>query len=294
MNRNRIAILAIVIAGIGLIGLFGMWLFSKPSATVSGSPDNKFSVKELNPYQYDISISKDKIWHDTGIWIGDKIQEIRIWTIPNNPRQPFIVKIGNQEFKSKLVTNKSMSVFFIKVEVGENGLHLESEQKIFLMVDEAAQAAELRLKVEMSDTITKDDFSPEEIYTWQGDVLGNATWYQTGIWMKKNEILQVKASGNVMWWTAPPNGLFSGDVGPDGCALTPVQIWNQLNRPEVANRFPMPSANGGALIMMIGTKKYKAGSSATIKAEEDGFVMFQVNDEHVEDNTGAFHVEVKK
>jgi|GEM_PF-5715157 len=300
MNHRHLATIAVVIACLGLIGLYSLWSSYRQGAITANSPGSKLSVKEITPYEYDVSIPKDGKWYDTGIWVGDKIQQVRIWTTPNNPRQPFSVKIGEQEFKARLVTDdKSLSAFLAKIELGDNGLKLESEQKIFLKVDDSAQAEALGLKVNLSDEKTPNDLPilgvQERTFVWEGDVPGNVSWLQTGLWVRKNETLKISASGRVAWWPNPPmeaRNTITGTAPPDGETSTVADLWR--NNPDHIKAFPAPYDRPGCLVMMIGPNVYRVGSYAVIQPMEDGQVTFQVNDSQVADNTGLFHVVVKK
>jgi hypothetical protein len=108
----------------------------------------------------------------------------------------------------------------------------------------------------------------------------NATerWTDTGIYVEAGDDLRVTASGTIGLSSdgtdqASPRGAASGRRAPDG---------------------PLPQQVAGALIGRVGQGApfYIGDGSSRIRAPESGRLFLGVNDDYLDDNTGAFRVTV--
>ena len=110
-------------------------------------------------------------------------------------------------------------------------------------------------------------------------VSANQAWTNTGITVKKGDRVSFQTTGQISF------GQSSGQsAGPDGNA-------------DVKNpAYPVPVAGAGALIGKVGNSAaFPIGSNtAPITMPADGRLMLGINDDVLNDNSGAFSVVVKK
>jgi len=107
----------------------------------------------------------------------------------------------------------------------------------------------------------------------------NQAWTDTGITVKKGDRLSFQGTGQISF------GQSAGQTaGPDGNA-------------DVKNAsYPVPVAGAGALIGKVGNSAaFPIGSNtAPITMPADGRLMLGINDDQLNDNSGAFSVVVRK
>lgn len=110
-------------------------------------------------------------------------------------------------------------------------------------------------------------------------VRANQAWTDTGITVKKGDRVSFQTTGQISFGQSP-----SQSAGPDGNA-------------DVKNpAYPVPVAGAGALIGKVGNSAaFPIGSNtAPITMPADGRLMLGINDDVLNDNSGAFSVVVKK
>lgn len=118
---------------------------------------------------------------------------------------------------------------------------------------------------------------------WRISLSPKDRWFYTNINVTKGSTINISATGFVTW--APPGGRnMSPRVGPNG------------TRPPFAedkNRFPMPEAGCGSLIMRVADSKYFVGEGGAIKVNESGIIQLMINDDVLSDNSGGFSVDIE-
>lgn len=129
-------------------------------------------------------------------------------------------------------------------------------------------------------------FIPEANRLWQIHLNGTENWHDTGIAIKQGQIINITATGRIIWNPNPENN--NTTAGPDG---VPYNAY-RLQQPQ---DFPMPEANVASLIMRIGTMQYAVGSKANIQVRESGTIQLMINDRYsgLPDNTGDLSVRVE-
>lgn len=112
-------------------------------------------------------------------------------------------------------------------------------------------------------------------------VSGRAGWKDTGITVRAGQTIYIEASGEVRW----------GDGRRDGPS-------GERNSPENAGR-PMPNRPAAALIGSVGTSGdpgsgvfFIGDDEGGLRMRSDGTLFLGVNDDYLQDNTGAFRVTV--
>lgn len=112
---------------------------------------------------------------------------------------------------------------------------------------------------------------------WSVSLSARDRWFDTGIFVERGATVKLSATGSAVW--APPGGRdMSGTVGPNG------------TRPPFESdrdRFPVPYAGCGALVMRIGSSTYLVGEKNSVKADESGTIRLMVNDDVLDDNRAA-------
>ncbi|HLU68965.1 MAG TPA: hypothetical protein VKZ63_21935 [Kofleriaceae bacterium] len=108
------------------------------------------------------------------------------------------------------------------------------------------------------------------------DVPGTQTWTDTGIDVSAGELLEIAASGTVIFRA-------SDTVGPDGFAPDDHDEWNEL-----------PCADHASLIGRIGRDgaPFPVGSQRWVLAPRAGRLYLGTNDRDVANNGGAFAVRI--
>ena len=122
----------------------------------------------------------------------------------------------------------------------------------------------------------------EAVATWMGTVPGNVRWTETGLDVQPGDTLRFSATGRVR--PGPKDDRTWGrPVGPSGMDIRPGFI-------------PVSGARHTCLIGRIGAngKLFAIGASKQVTVrEETGRLWLSVNDENVNDNSGAFRVTVR-
>ena len=105
-------------------------------------------------------------------------------------------------------------------------------------------------------------------------------WTETGIEVKQGDMLDISATGKILWKLQGSMG-----CGPDG--VSPF-----MEEPGK----PIPGANTGSLIARIGPdgQSIFVGSRKKIIAPKAGKIYLGVNDGNLKDNDGEFRVWIKK
>ena len=110
-------------------------------------------------------------------------------------------------------------------------------------------------------------------------VYADRQWTDTGINVRAGDVIRFDPTGTIMW----------GPGRQDGPA-------GENDSPYNRNR-PLPNQAGGALIGRIGTGSgdmfYVGGDRGTFRARTSGRLYLGVNDDHLQDNSGAFRVMVE-
>jgi hypothetical protein len=110
-------------------------------------------------------------------------------------------------------------------------------------------------------------------------VYANRQWTDTGINVRAGDVIRFDPTGTIEW----------GPGRQDGPA-------GEYNSPYNRNR-PLPNQAGGALIGRIGTGSgdmfLVGGDRGTFRARTSGRLYLGVNDDHLQDNSGAFRVVVE-
>jgi hypothetical protein len=104
----------------------------------------------------------------------------------------------------------------------------------------------------------------------------NQPWIDTGIAVRRGDLLVFNATGDIM--LAP--GVSSGVNGTSAFE---------------SRTYPVPTASAGALIGRVGGAAFVIGSGTQpIAMPSDGRLMLGVNDDHFDDNTGFFSVVITR
>lgn len=129
-------------------------------------------------------------------------------------------------------------------------------------------------------------FIPEANRLWPIHLNGTENWHDTGIAVKQGQIINITATGRIVWNPNPENN--NTTAGPDGVPYNGYR----LQQPQ---DFPMPEANVASLIMRIGNMQYAVGSKASIQVRESGTIQLMINDRYsgLHDNTGDLSVRVE-
>jgi hypothetical protein len=110
-------------------------------------------------------------------------------------------------------------------------------------------------------------------------VYSDRQWTDTGINVRAGDVIRFDPSGTIQWG---PNR----QDGPAG----------ENNSPYNRNR-PLPNQAGGALIGRIGTGTgdmfFVGGDRGTFRARTSGRLYLGVNDDYLQDNSGAFRVVIE-
>jgi len=105
----------------------------------------------------------------------------------------------------------------------------------------------------------------------------NQTWTNSGIDVRRGDVIHFRASGNV---TLSQNG---DDYG------TPAGA----NSGRMAGNSPLPGVTGGLLIGRVGNgRPFAIGAESDVTMPANGRLYFGVNDDDVRDNVGDFVVEM--
>lgn len=131
-----------------------------------------------------------------------------------------------------------------------------------------------------SDPVIRSSVTIRSNGSWRILLSAKDLWFDTNIRVVKDSVVNLRASGLVIW--APP-GATPWRVGPNG-TRPPYE--------EDKRRFPLPDAGCGSLIMRVGSSTYFVGEGASIKVNEAGKVQLMVNDDVLSDNSGSFIVDV--
>jgi hypothetical protein len=108
-------------------------------------------------------------------------------------------------------------------------------------------------------------------------VEANRAWTDTGLVVNAGERLSFNVNGTVAIGTGA--GM---TAGPDGNKEMPPNV-----------RFPVPNMAVGGLIARIGSgRPFAIGSARSIEMPDGGRLFLGVNDDHFEDNSDGFDVEV--
>lgn len=120
-------------------------------------------------------------------------------------------------------------------------------------------------------------------YQWRISLSPKDHWFDTDITVSQGALINISATGLVTW--ALPGGRnMSSTVGPNG---------TRAPFAEDNNRFPMPNAGCGSLIMRIGNATHFVGDSLSLNASESGRILLMVNDDVLSDNSGGFSVVIE-
>jgi len=105
----------------------------------------------------------------------------------------------------------------------------------------------------------------------------NQTWSNSGIDVRRGDVIHFRASGNVTLSQNP------GDYG------TPAGA----NSGRMAGNSPLQGVTGGILIGRVGNSRpFVIGAESDVTMPANGRLYLGVNDDDVRDNTGAFVVEM--
>jgi hypothetical protein len=106
---------------------------------------------------------------------------------------------------------------------------------------------------------------------------GSRTWTNTGVDVRRGDVIHFRASGNMTLSTnqsdvATPAGSTSG---------------------RMAGNSPLPGVTGGMLIGRVGNGlPFAVGAEADVTMPANGRLFLGVNDDDVRDNVGSFVVEI--
>ena len=110
-------------------------------------------------------------------------------------------------------------------------------------------------------------------------VYADRQWTDSGITVRAGDVIRFDPTGTIQWG---PNR----QDGPAG----------EYNSPHNRNR-PIPNQAGGSLIGRIGTGTsdlfYIGGDRGTFRARTSGRLYLGINDDYLQDNSGAFRVVVE-
>jgi hypothetical protein len=106
---------------------------------------------------------------------------------------------------------------------------------------------------------------------------GNQTWVNTGITVRRGEMVTFRATGNIM----------AAEGASAGVAGSPILD---------PNRMPLRGAPGGALIGRVGNgAPFLIGANPNpIQMPAAGRLQIGINDDNVNDNTGYFTVDISR
>jgi hypothetical protein len=128
--------------------------------------------------------------------------------------------------------------------------------------------------------ITRAEFADRDRPNVDGVVVdARQRWTETGIMLRRGDMIRIQADGVVRLSDnaqdeALPSGARSGRRAPSA---------------------PLPSRIAGALIARVGNSApIFVGGTATFRAPADGQLMFGVNDDYLEDNSGEFRVRINE
>ena len=109
-------------------------------------------------------------------------------------------------------------------------------------------------------------------------VPARSEWADTGISVRKGDLLTFSATGEIMWGDKS-----SQIASPDGAALAK------------RDKYPVPAMPVGGLIGKVGgSHPFPIGSNPNaIRMPADGHLLLGVNDNHRGDNSGTFYVVVR-
>lgn len=113
--------------------------------------------------------------------------------------------------------------------------------------------------------------------TGQIRVPGNSDWVSTGLYVRQGQRIEIRSTGEVRLSsdasdTAQPAGSMKG---------------------RYAAGSPIPNALAGALIGRVGNSApFGIGDQSSFSAPASGLLFLRVNDDHVQDNSGEFGVEL--
>jgi len=141
----------------------------------------------------------------------------------------------------------------------------------------------LRVEFDDSDELRPDeerrDFSPPlGLRERELTVEAASAWKDTGITVRAGQTVYFTATGRVRWGPDRRDG-------PDG----------EGNSPRNPNR-PIPNRPAAALIGRIGNSNdvfFIGGEQGPIRMRSSGTLYLGVNDDYLQDNSGAFRVEVR-
>jgi hypothetical protein len=110
------------------------------------------------------------------------------------------------------------------------------------------------------------------------EVRGDRPWTDTGLDVRSGGELVIEAEGEVQW------GLLSTN-GPDG----------DESSTQHPRSFPLPGHPGGALIGRIGRGRpfYVGSGGEPIRLRESGRLYLGINDDKLDDNSGAYEVRIQ-
>lgn len=118
---------------------------------------------------------------------------------------------------------------------------------------------------------------------WKIWLSPNDKWFDTKITFVGGTGFNISATGAVTW--APPGGRdMSPTVGPKG-TRPPFE--------EDKNRFPVPQAGCGSLVMRVGKLMYSVGEGGRVAIGESGTIQLMVNDDNLADNSGGFSISIE-
>lgn len=130
-------------------------------------------------------------------------------------------------------------------------------------------------------------------------VPANVTWVDSGVALTAGQAFSVVAGGQANW-AVPCEELVAGGMrlpfdcaetiaGPGGSSLFP----GELGAPQGTGGFPLPNAAAGLLVGRVGDGvPFAVGAGGDFVADQGGTLQFQINDDVVEDNAGAFTITV--
>ena len=119
--------------------------------------------------------------------------------------------------------------------------------------------------------------------SWKVTLLATENWYDTRIHVRQEEEFDVNGTGEIIWDPNRPA------VGPSGAPFQALALGQ-----EQSDKFPMPAARCGHLVMRIGTSLYALDSTNQMKAPYDGTIELMVNDavDGLADNVGHYDITI--
>ncbi len=107
---------------------------------------------------------------------------------------------------------------------------------------------------------------------------GNTVWKNTGIYLSKGDVVEIRAGGRVYWKKRS-----NENCGPDGAPGTKGGFFK-----------PISSLLTGCLIGKIGNSGYfKIGSYRKFMSKVNGYLFLGINDDNNFDNRGKFFVKIR-